>query len=95
MLLGEFCPLEDPLAEEPEYNAAINRQLQNDSPHPLNNSFSSFEISNCLKNLKSKAMGPDHIHNKMLSNLNSVNQLALTHLINILFVVISDKDLNK
>jgi ribonuclease HI len=31
-------------------------------------------------------MGPDHIHNKMLTNLNSENQLALTHLINILFL---------
>nr|CAH0108475.1 unnamed protein product [Daphnia galeata] len=85
LLLDEFCPLEDPLAEEPVYNAVINRHLQDDSPHPLNNHLSSVEISNCLKNLKSKAMGPDHIHNKMLSNLNPVNQLALTHLINILF----------
>jgi hypothetical protein len=26
------CPLEDPLAEEPMYSAAINRHLQDDSP---------------------------------------------------------------
>jgi hypothetical protein len=32
LLLDEFCPLEDPLAEEPMYSAAINRHLQDDSP---------------------------------------------------------------
>jgi len=40
LLLDEFCPLEDPLAEVPIYDAEINRHLQDNSPNPLNNSFS-------------------------------------------------------
>jgi hypothetical protein len=31
-------------------------------------------------------MGPDLIHNRMLKNLNNTNRVALTHLINTLFI---------
>jgi hypothetical protein len=60
--------------------------LQDNSPHPVNSEFTSIEINNCLQDLKSKAMGPDLIHNRMLKNLNNTNRMALTHLINTLFI---------
>ena len=86
LLLDQFCPVEHPQLEEHAFDTQIVESLYDNSPHPVNSEFTTIEINNCLQDLKSKAMGPDLIHNRMLKNLNNTNHMALTHLINTLFI---------
>nr|CAH0100488.1 unnamed protein product [Daphnia galeata] len=62
-----FCPIEQPQFEEHTFDAKIVESLQDNSPHPVNSEFTTIEINNCLQDLKSKAMGPDLIHNRIFS----------------------------
>ena len=43
------------------------------------------ELRNSIHKLHSNAMGYDNIHNKMLMNLNPINQIQLLHLFNVCY----------
>ncbi|KAI9565067.1 putative R-directed D polymerase from mobile element jockey-like [Daphnia sinensis] len=60
----------------------INTRMATNIPNTLNDRITSEELERALPKSKSKAMGPDLIHNEMIRNLSSPNKLHLLHLFN-------------
>lgn len=54
-----------------------------DQPHALNDDFTLDELNEALKDLPSKAMGKDRIHNEMLTNMSMENRKCLLRLLNL------------
>jgi hypothetical protein len=69
-----------------ELKTSIMNAIQSTDSTQLNSPITPTEVSSALKNLKSKAIGPDLIHNQMLANLSPDNREHMRHLFNILLL---------
>lgn len=82
-LADHFCPPETCHEEEPSpYDEEIEAAIRNSEVNPLNLPFNATELNNCLNLLKSKAMGPDCVHNEMLGHLSMTNRATLLKILN-------------
>jgi hypothetical protein len=69
-----------------ELKTSIMNSIQSTDSTQLNSPITSIEVSRAFKKLKSKAIGPDLIHNQMLANLSPDNREHMRHLFNILLL---------
>ena len=90
MLLHQYSlpSLRPPTMEndtEEQLLSSIDQHIASTEFDPLNLPFTIGELNRGLVKLKSNAMGPDSIHNKMLAKLDNRNRLQLLHLLNLIF----------
>ena len=84
ILLNQYSlPTEEPLSTT-TYTDHMNESMLSPDPHPLNSKFTNSELTRSTRNLRSKAMGLDKVHNEMICHLSDGNLDALLHLINIM-----------
>jgi hypothetical protein len=67
-----------------EIKTSIEKALNPTNRNPLNSTITKDEVNRALTKLKSKAVGPDSIHNQMLANLSPDNRDYMRHLFNLL-----------
>jgi hypothetical protein len=72
--------------KEKFFTSKTDAAISSEVPNPLNSKITLSELSSGLQNLKSRALGPDLIHNEMLKQLSPVNRRSLLHLFNLFFV---------
>jgi ribonuclease HI/endonuclease/exonuclease/phosphatase family metal-dependent hydrolase len=87
ILLDHFCPQEhtagyiiDP--EEAELLEEIEHATKEATPQPYNERITAWELNKALHLPLNKAMGPDLIHNQMLTRLSSQNRRSLLEVFN-------------
>ena len=88
IFLNHYFPADDQVEEDhdertAEYENVIEERCRDDGQCALNDEFSLEELSQALKNLPSKAVGADRIHNRMLTNLTESNRKSLLKLLNL------------
>jgi len=90
MLLDEYCPepprVEESDAYEEELMAEVEEAVEDHDRTGLNVPFTGTELETALRHLPNKAMGPDNIHNKMLSKLDPSNRASLLKLMNEMYL---------
>jgi hypothetical protein len=69
--------------KEKFFTSKADAAISSEVPNPLNSKIILSELSSGLQNLKSRALGPDLIHNEMLKQLSPVNRRSLLHLFNL------------
>ena len=84
LLLDQYRLPTDETPSTTTYADNINEAMLSPDPHPLNSKFTKSEIMRCVKNLPSKAMGLDRVHNQMICRFSDDNLNALLHLVNIM-----------
>ncbi|KAI9559470.1 putative R-directed D polymerase from mobile element jockey-like [Daphnia sinensis] len=67
-----------------EIKSSIEKALKPTSRNPFNSTVTKDEVNRALTKLKSKAVGPDNIHNRMLANLSPDNRDYMRHLFDLL-----------
>jgi len=67
------------------YEEKIHEAISDDSDCDLSTPFTRQELEWGLRKLEDKAMGPDRIHNRMLTHLSSTNKEAVLRVFNLLF----------
>ena len=60
----------------------IKREIRSTEPNALNSLSRSSELEHSLRQLESRSMGRDLIHNQMITNLWEENKMHLLHLFN-------------
>ena len=73
LLLDQYSLPTDETSSTTTYADNINEAMLSPDPHPLNSKFTKSEIMRCVKNLPSKAMGLDRVHNQMICRFSDDN----------------------
>jgi hypothetical protein len=70
------------IPDDPRVEKLIKREIRSTEPNALNSLITSSELEHSLRQLQSRSMGRDLIHNQMITNLSEKNKMHLLHLFN-------------